>query len=157
METTTSPLAQQLAKHFRDVHFGGNWCVSTLKQHLDGVTWQQATTQVHDFNTIATLVYHMHYYVAGVSKVLDGEPLNTKDELSFNHPPIQSEADWQNMLNLFWADAEKFAAQIEQLPEAKLWETFTAPAYGNYFRNLQGITEHMHYHLGQIVLIKKLL
>jgi hypothetical protein len=29
--------------------------------------------------------------------------------------------------------------------------------YGNYYRNLHGIIEHTHYHLGQIVLIKKLL
>ena len=29
--------------------------------------------------------------------------------------------------------------------------------YGNYFRNLTGIIEHLHYHLGQIVLIKKLI
>jgi len=157
MQTTASPLTQQLAKHFRDVHFGGNWCVSSLKQHLADVTWQQATTRVHDLNTIATLTYHMYYYVAAVLKVFEGEPLNAKDEYSFNTPPIQSEADWQNLLDRFWADAEKFAAQVEQLPEHKIWEPFTDEKYGNYYRNIQGITEHMHYHLGQIVLIRKLL
>jgi len=29
--------------------------------------------------------------------------------------------------------------------------------YGNYYRNFHGIIEHCHYHLGQIVLIKKML
>ena len=38
-----------------------------------------------------------------------------------------------------------------------LWETFADEKYGHYYRNLHGIIEHTHYHLGQIVLIKKLL
>ena len=28
--------------------------------------------------------------------------------------------------------------------------------YGTYYRNFHGLIEHAHYHLGQIVLIKKL-
>ena len=54
-------------------------------------------------------------------------------------------------------DAEKFALLIEQLPENKFEETFIDEKYGNYYRNIHGIIEHNHYHLGQIVLIKKIL
>jgi len=43
------------------------------------------------------------------------------------------------------------------LPESKLSETFLDEKYGNYYRNIHGIIEHTHYHLAQIVLIKKLL
>jgi len=46
---------------------------------------------------------------------------------------------------------------IEQLPETKLGETFSDEKYGTYYRNLHGIIEHNHYHVGQIVIIKKLL
>ena len=56
-----------------------------------------------------------------------------------------------------WTDAEKFVRLIQQLPEHQLWETFAKGEYGNYYRNIQGVTEHVHYHLGQIVLIKKML
>ncbi len=55
------------------------------------------------------------------------------------------------------ADAESFAIQIETLDEAKLFEDFADPKYGNYYRNLHGIIEHTHYHLGQISLIKKII
>ena len=79
-------LPEQLAKHFREVFFGGNWTTSNLREHVTGLTWQQATTQVYSFNTIATLVFHSGYYVAAVLKVLGGEPLNAKDSFSFNHP-----------------------------------------------------------------------
>jgi hypothetical protein len=149
--------ASQIAKHFREVHFGGNWTAVNLKDSLKDVTWQQATTKVHSFNTIAALVYHMNYYVAVVLKVLQGEPLNASDKFSFDCPPIQSKDDWENLLINTWADAENFIHLIEQLPENKWEDIFIHEKYGNYYRNMHGIIEHIHYHLGQIVIIKKFL
>ena len=150
-------LTEQIAKHFREIHFGGNWTSVNLEESLADVNWQQATTKIYSFNTIAALVYHTNYYVSAVLEVLQGEPLNAKDKYSFDHPPIQSQEDWEKLLNKTWDNAEKFATLIEQLPESKLGETFTDEKYGNYYRNIHGIIEHTHYHLGQIVLIKKLL
>jgi len=150
-------LTAQIAKHFREVHFGGNWTDSVLKDHLASLTWQQATTQVHSLNTIALLVYHINYYVVAALKVLQGGPLDAHDKYSFDCPPIQSQEDWENLLNRTWTDAELFANLVEQFPESKLWDTFVLEKYGNYFRNFLGVIEHTHYHLGQIVLIKKMI
>ena len=86
-------LPAQLAKHLRDVHLGGNWTSSNLKDNLKDVSWQQATTQVHSFNTIATLVYHVNYYISAVLKVLQGGPLEASDKYSFDLPPIQAQSD----------------------------------------------------------------
>jgi DinB superfamily len=150
-------LSAQIAKHIREIHFGGNWTSVNLKDNLADVSWQQATITVYSFNTIATLVYHINYYVSTVLRVLQGEPLNAHDKYSFDLPPIQSQQDWEKLLNKTWADAENFASLIEQLPDHKLMENFSDEKYGNYYRNLHGIIEHTHYHLGQIVLIKKIL
>ena len=147
----------QLANHVRQVHFGGNWTSVNLKQTLAEVSWQYATKKVYTFNTIAALVYHINYYVSAVIKVLQGESLKASDKFSFDHPPILSQEDWEALENKTFTDAEVFAALIEQLPENKLWEIFSDEKYGTYYRNLQGIIEHTHYHLGQIVLIKKIL
>lgn len=157
MSTTGTGITKQIAKHFREIYFGGNWTCSNLKQNLADVTWQKATASVHSFNTIITLVYHISYYVSAVIKVLEGNSLNAKDKYSFNHPPVNSEAEWRAFLDKVWADAETFAAMIEQLPDDKLWETMVDEKYGSYYRNFHGIIEHAHYHLGQIVLIKKFL
>jgi hypothetical protein len=150
-------LTKQIAKQLRDVHFGGNWTSVNLKDSLADVTWQQATTKVYSFNTIAILVCHMNYYISAVLKVLQGGPLDAHDKYSFELPPIQSQEDWKKLLDKTWTDAENFASMIEQLPENKLWEDFSDNKYGNYYRNIHGIIEHIHYHLGQIVLIKKIL
>jgi len=145
----------QIAKHFRDVHFGGNWTTSNLKDQLEGLNWKQATTKVCSFNTIATLVFHVNYYVSEVLKVLHGGSLEASDKYSFDVPLIASEEDWQQLKNKAFGDAEAFANLIETLPEEQLFDHFTDPKYGNYYRNLHGIIEHTHYHLGQIALIRK--
>ena len=150
-------LTAQIAKLIRAVYFGGNWCDVNLKDTLKEVSWQQATTKVYSFNTLAALVYHMNYYVSAIMKVLEGGALDAHDKYSYDLQPIQSQEDWEKLLEKFWYDAEKFANLVEQLQESKLAETFSDEKYGNYYRNIHGVIEHLHYHLGQIVLIKKLL
>jgi hypothetical protein len=121
------------------------------------VNWQQAVRQVDSLNTIATLVYHLHYYVRALTPVLQGKVLAARDQDSFAHPPIRSQEDWEALLAQVWQEVETFAGLIERLPEEKLWEDFADPKYGNWYRNLQGVVEHHHYHLGQIVMLKKML
>lgn len=150
-------VSSQIAKHFREVYFGGNWTWSNLKDTLSDVNLQQATKKVHSFNTIATLVYHIHYYVIAVTKVLEGQKLDSSDKLSFDVPQFKSEDEWKLFLNKSLKDAENFAQLIEKLPEKKLWEFLVEEKYGIYYRNLHGIIEHCHYHLGQIVILKKLI
>jgi hypothetical protein len=150
-------LPTQIATHFRQLHFGGNWTSVNLKDTLSDIGWQQATTKIHSLNTIAVLVFHINYYVSEVLKVLNGAPLEAHDKFSFACPPINSQEEWDKLLDKTWADAENFAALVEQLPESKLRETFAGEKYGNYYRNIHGIIEHTHYHLGQIVLLKKIL
>jgi uncharacterized damage-inducible protein DinB len=146
----------QIANHFRQVHFGGNWTAVNLKQTLSDITWQQATTKVNSLNTIAALVFHINYYVSAVLNVLQGTPMSAHDKYSFDLPPIESEEDWKKLLDKTWSDAEKFAELVEQLPDSKLGDIFVMEKYGTYHRNLLGVIEHTHYHLGQIVLIKKI-
>ncbi len=150
-------IASQIAKHIRDVHFGGNWTSVNMKATLADVTPEQAVAKVHSFNTIATLVYHTNYYISAVLKVMRGGPLEAKDTYSFDHPPVQSQQDWEALLQKTWEDVEAFALEAEQLPDEKLGEVFIDEKYGTWYRNLQGIVEHTHYHLGQMVLIKKIL
>lgn len=150
-------LTKQIAKHFREVHFGGNWTWVNLKDSLADVTWEQATAKVYDFNTIAALVYHVNYFAVAALDVLQGKPLTAHDKYSFDVPAIQSQEEWENLVSKTLKDAESMATLIELLPESKLWENFVDVKYGNYYRNLHGIIEHTHYHLGQIVIIKKVL
>lgn len=149
-------ITKQIAKHIRDIHFGGNWTCVNLKDTLADVTWQQATVQVYSCNSIAILAFHINYYVSTIVKVLQGGPLDAHDKYSFDCPPIQSQQDWENLLHKMWTDAETLVNLVEQLPDEKLWADFSDKKYGTYYRNLHGLIEHSHYHLGQMALIKKI-
>ena len=128
-----------------------------LKDTLADVTVKEATTKVYSLNTIAALVYHINYYVRAILEVMRGGPLNAKDSYSFDLPVLNTEEDWLALKEGVPADAEQLALLIEKIPEHQLWEAFTDEKYGHYYRNLHGVTEHSHYHLGQIAIVKKIL
>lgn len=148
--------AAQIAKHLKEVHSGGNWTWVNLQDTLKDITWQQAITKVYNFNTIAVLTNHIGYYATAILNVLRGNPLEAKDELSFTHPPINNEGDWQAMITKLNTDWQALVAAVEQLPDERLGEVFVADKYGIYYRNLHGLIEHTHYHMGQLTLLKKI-
>lgn len=148
---------QLIANQLRGVYAGTNWTWATLKDKIADVTWQEATTQIYGLNTIATLVFHINYYTHEVANALEGQAFTASDKLAFSHPPIRSDEDWQNILRDIFADGERLAVQIENLDDRVLTEYFQKEKYGSYFRNFCGVIEHFHYHLGQIVVIKKIL
>lgn len=147
----------QIASRFREVILSGNWISTNFRAQLEDVTLEEALTKVGDLNTIALLTFHIHYYVAGVLNVLEGGPLEIRDRYSFDMPPLHSESDWEAVRSTLWKDAEKFAQRVEKMPDDQLWDVFADEKYGNFYRNLEGMIEHCYYHLGQIVILKKLI
>jgi len=150
-------LPAEIARHLRQVHFGGNWTGVNLHDKVADLTWQQATHKLHSLHSIATLVFHMNYYVEATIQVLQGGELEAKDALSFDHVPVESQQQWEALKEKSWRDAETLALLVEQLPESQMGETFVDEKYGNHFRCLEGLVEHCHYHLGQIAILRTML
>lgn len=148
----------QIANRFREVILNGTWIANTnYRQELTGLNWEVATKSFGSLNTIAVLAQHIHYYIKGVKQVFKGGSLDIKDQFSFDFPPVQSQEEWDRFLSTFWNDAAEFAALTEQMPDEQLHQIFVAEKYGTYQRNIEAMIEHSYYHLGQIVLLKKLL
>jgi uncharacterized damage-inducible protein DinB len=148
-------LPKQIAERLRLVYFGYNWSSTNLKEQLTDTSLGEATTQVGDLNTIASLAYHMCYYLRLQTKVLQGGPLEGNDKESWQTPEFATEAEWNSFLEQSWEEAEAFAKILDEMPEEKLWSEFANPKYKTVFYNVAGMIEHFYYHLGQIVLIKK--
>lgn len=149
--------SEQLADDIRRLYFGKSWVATDLKTQLADVTWEEALTKVSSLNTIMALTYHIHYYFAGVLDVMKGGDLTIRDKFSFEHPTINSQEDWVKFLDLVWDTAEAFAKETEQMDNERLESLMTEEKYGSWFRNVLVILEHGQYHLGQIVLLKKLI
>lgn len=147
-----------LADRFREVIFNGTFIANTNYRHqLSGTGLDLVTATAGPHNTIAVLAQHIHYYIGGVGAVFKGGSLDIKDKYSFDFAALGSQAEWDTFLELFWSDAEEFALLVEQLPEEQLDTPFTDEKYGSYGRNIDAMIEHCYYHLGQIVLLRKLL
>ncbi|KAF9658481.1 DUF1572 domain-containing protein [Tenacibaculum mesophilum] len=149
-------LNEYLTNRLKEVFTEGKWIVGTnFKEQIFDLNWKDAIHKVEDFNTIADLTFHIHYYIAGVAKVLEGGTLDIKDKFSFDSPPINSEQDWRNLVQTFCSDSEKFIRLVENMTDEKLKDSFVDEKYGTYYRNIDVMIEHTYYHLGQIILIKK--
>jgi len=145
-----------LINRLKEVFTEGKWIVGTnFKEQIFDLDWEYAIYKVEDFNTIADLTFHIHYYIAGVSEVLKGGALEIKDKFSFDAPSIKSNEDWRNLVNRFCTDSENFISLVENMTDEKLKDCFVDEKYGTYLRNIDAMIEHAYYHLGQIILIKK--
>lgn len=151
-------IAQQTANRFREVILNGTWIANTnFKHQLDNLNYEIATTKVDSFNTIAVLAQHIHYYINGINNVFKGGNLDIRDQFSFDFTPITSQNQWETFLAHFWNDAESFASFVEKMTDEQLNQAFVDEKYGTYLRNIDGMIEHSYYHLGQIVLLKKMI
>jgi uncharacterized damage-inducible protein DinB len=147
-----------IANRFREILLNGMWVANTNYKHeLISLDYQTAVTTFDSLNSIALIAQHIHYYINGMLNVFKGGSLDIKDKYSFDFPVIESQKQWNDFLTRFWNDSEEFANLIEQMPNGKLKDVFTDEKYGTYQRNIDAMIEHSYYHLGQIVLLKKIL
>lgn len=150
--------SQLLAMRFREVILNGTWVANTnYKNELTGLDWEIAVSKVGSLNTISLLAQHVHYYINGINNVFRGGTLDIKDKYSFDFPVIQSQQEWDEFLAKFWNGAEVFAAFVDDIFDEDLSKVFTDEKYGTFQRNIECMIEHAYYHLGQIVLLKKLI
>ena len=118
---------------------------------------ETAIKKIDGFNTILALTYHIHYFTKVQLRVLEDGILDGKDSESYDHPNMSSEREWQELQKSMWNDAERYTELINALPDPALNQDFTNKKQGTYMSNILGLIEHTHYHLGQIIILKKLI
>lgn len=149
-------LTEAIAQHVLDVHEGNNWTEVALVPTLQDVTWREAMTlTAASPNTIASLVHHLTFWNRVMVRRAQGLGTEVGPANGFDGPAITTEAEWQALLADCRQSAQELAAAIRSFDEAKLPAPIL-PAYSSAYKNLQGTVEHLHYHLGQLVLLKNL-
>jgi uncharacterized damage-inducible protein DinB len=146
------------ANRLREVYLDGRWIANTnYKDQLLSVNREQAVQKIGDLNTIAALTYHINYYLEGILNVFNGGQLEISDQYSFDLPPIETDADWESLVQSLLDHAGKFADAVATMDDQLFDQVFVDKKYDTYLRNIQGVLEHSYYHLGQIVVIRKLI
>ena len=144
-----------ISAHLKQLYFGGNWTAVNYKQVMESMEFESLEHKIGNGNSMLTLVFHTRYYVNAILDVLNGNPLNAKDELSFQHPSMDDKQAWSETIASYLNEVRSLAKQIETLSDDDLAAPFHDPKYGTVERNLHGLIEHNHYHLGQITLLMK--
>ena len=150
--------SEQIARRLEAVILNGTWIANTnMKAQIMELDHVSATERWQNYNSIAMLTFHLNYYIAGILEVFDGGDLTIRDKFSFDMPVIGSESEWADLRQQLFDNTERLVVKITQMPVEQLDQVFVDPAYGDYRRNIAGLIEHCYYHLGQVVLLKKML
>ena len=136
----------------------GTWIANTnWQKELKDVNLDLAMKNISNTNRIYDLAFHVLYYIKGINHFFNTDKLEIKDSLSFPSSDITNEQEWQQLKDDLIVQSELLAKSIEQLNESKLHKKFFDEKYGSYIRNIDGQIEHAYYHLGQVILLKKML
>lgn len=147
-----------LAERIRSVFLNGTFIANTnYKDQILHLDLKTALIKIAECNCIYELVYHVNYYIQGLNHFLKDGELTISDTFSFPTNLTPSEDEWEQLKHNFLAAVEVFALRIEQLDQDILTSTFVKKEYGDFERNIDGQIEHAYYHLGQIVLLKKII
>jgi uncharacterized damage-inducible protein DinB len=150
-------ITHEIAAHIRDCFDGENWTDVNICDTLKDVSWQQAQQHTPaSQNTIASLLHHIYYWNGIMMQRIEGINPSVPDSNGFNIGELKNENDWNALKEKTQQSFKQLANAVENFPEEKLFETSPA-GRSSYYKNFQGIVEHAHYHLGQIVILKKLL
>ncbi|SHH36333.1 DinB family protein [Winogradskyella jejuensis] len=149
---------EYLANRLREILLSGKWVTGTnFKEQIEDLTWIEATKKVKNLNSIASLTFHINYYLSGVMDVFKGGELTIRDKYSFDAPEIMSEHDWSQLKETFVKNSKSFIEFVENMETERLMDVFVKEEYGSYYRSVDVIIEHTYYHLGQIILLKKMI
>lgn len=146
-------IIKAIAQHFYEVHYGNNWTDASVQESLKNISYEQAIKKIGDANTIALLLFHMNFYNMVVYDRLVDVKRHFEHEESLKIE-IHNEEEWQQLQQTYFANVDIIHSAILQFNESRLFEQTTK---NTPYKNLHGLIEHVHYHLGQINLLKKLL
>jgi len=149
-------IKELIAQHILDVHEGDNWTESNIKNTLSDITVEEAmSVTAGSINTIASLLHHLTYWNRVIITRINGFEVTIPETNGFEMTALQTEDDWQNLKADNIRSAHELAEAILGFDEALLQDPIL-PGYSSAYKNLQGSSEHIHYHLGQIIILKNL-
>jgi DinB superfamily len=145
-----------IAQHVLEVHEGGNWTDVNITDTIRDITVKEAVmhTQASP-NTIASILHHLTYWNRVMVQRIGGVRVAIPDRNGFDTPQLDTEQDWQQLKADNLASAHELATAINSFDENRLMEPILE-GYSSGYKNMQGTVEHIHYHLGQLVILKHL-
>ena len=146
----------RIARLFSDLQHGDCWVGTNFKEALHSVDAATASKIItSEINSIWHLVFHIIYWRTSVINRLNGN-LNPPPFSDFKLPDDVNEQTWKQTLHDFESTYHLLRSTINHFKAENL-EKPSPKAGQTYYQLVIGCLQHDTYHLGQIVLIRKLI
>jgi uncharacterized damage-inducible protein DinB len=148
---------QRLIRLFEAGYDGSPWIDVNLVDILQLVSAAQALKKTApSSNSIWEITNHIISWRKNVLHRVKGKTIKTPAHNYFLAVKSSSSAAWKATLKELELTQSDWIAFLKSLKEAELEEVY-APNHLTYYEHIQGILQHDAYHLGQIVMLTKLL
>lgn len=149
--------SKRISNLYQSVYNGNPWLEVNLTNTLENVTAEQAYRKTNpNLNTIWEIVNHLIQWRRTILRRLEGETVTAPDHNYFVPVLDPSEAAWEQSLQNLGKSQELWNTFFEDFHDADL-EKIYANNNHTYYEHIHGIIQHDVYHLGQIVILKKIL
>jgi uncharacterized damage-inducible protein DinB len=148
---------QRITKLFEDLYDGDPWIDVTILGVLKNVSAQQAAKKIAPGrNSIWQIVNHIISWRENVLLRVQGTVINTPNNNYFIEIADISETAWQQSLERLQNSQQQWIAFLKHFNESDFDKIYPTNKM-SYFEHIHGIIQHDAYHLGQIVLLTKLI
>ena len=147
---------KRITKLFEDLYNGSPWIDVTIMDTLKNISAEQAAKKINpERNSIWQIINHMIAWRENVLLRVQGNGMVTPNNNYFTQLEIISETEWQKALERLANSQEQWIHFLENSDESQ-FDKIYAPNKMTYYEHIHGILQHDAYHLGQIVLLSKL-
>jgi uncharacterized damage-inducible protein DinB len=151
----TEPL--RLKSLFQKLYNGEPWIDVNIVGALQGITAGGAAKRLlQNSNSIWEITNHLISWRLNVLERVNGKIITTPDDNYFEIITDHSEKAWAETLHRLQNTQQQWLAFLNKSDTAGFEKLYPANSM-TYYEHIQGIIQHDAYHLGQIVLLKKLL
>lgn len=148
--------SQRIQSLFTDLYHGHPWLDVTLEDTLGRITPEQAAQRpIKDGNTIWEIVNHIISWRENVLKRVQGEVLQTPSNNYIERIEDQSDEAWRQTLVALETTQKEWLYFLSTFNEADFNNEYSVNKL-TYYQHIHGIIQHDAYHLGQIVLLAKI-
>ena len=138
-----------------DLHDGSPWIDVNFMDSLKNLSPEDAIKKPYDLNSIWQLLVHIISWRKLNMQRLQGSQVNTPDHNFILPVTDTSETAWQNLLNEFRNSNQEWLNYLSSINDAEL-ERINETNGMSYYKQIHGILQHDCYHLGQIVMLSRL-
>jgi uncharacterized damage-inducible protein DinB len=147
---------ERIKSLFEKLFDGDPWLDISIIPTLSKLSSAQAARRpLANCNTIWEIVNHMVSWRLNVLRRVQGELMTTPQSNYVEPISDASEAAWKKSLHNFETAQQQWLRLLTEFPESD-FEKVYPPNQMTYYEHIHGILQHDAYHLGQIVLLSKL-